>query len=175
MPDKNNQKPWENSFDEELNTSRVKLQKHKRHSQQLIQIGCMIVFVLFMFFAIKSSVDQSNQVSESNSSTSMFVEITTHKPGVKRSSQTAVTHASSTDEVTKPTKAPAAENSSESSMSSSSSEESHDEAILQPTAGQGLYSWALAHGTTAENIYTLNPGLTANNWSSFVGQSIRIS
>lgn len=47
-------------------------------------------------------------------------------------------------------------------------------ATLQPTGGQALYSWAIAHGTTANEIYRLNPGITASNWSNYVGQTVRI-
>jgi len=47
-------------------------------------------------------------------------------------------------------------------------------AVLQPVGGQALYSWALAHGTTANQIYQLNPGITAANWSQYVGTSVRI-
>ena len=64
---------------------------------------------------------------------------------------------------------------SSSEMSSeSSSESTESSAVLQPGPGQGLYSWALAHGTTAENVYALNPGVTADNWANFIGQSLRV-
>lgn len=47
-------------------------------------------------------------------------------------------------------------------------------AVLQPVGGQALYSWALSQGTTANQIYQLNPGITAANWSQYVGTSVRI-
>lgn len=47
-------------------------------------------------------------------------------------------------------------------------------AVLQPAGGQALYSWALSQGTTANQIYQLNPGITAANWSRYVGTSVRI-
>lgn len=47
-------------------------------------------------------------------------------------------------------------------------------ATLQPTGGQALYSWAISQGTTADAIYRLNPGITASNWSNYVGQTVRI-
>lgn len=48
-------------------------------------------------------------------------------------------------------------------------------AVLEPSGGQALYSWAIAHGTTADEIYQLNPGMTSGNWDQYIGQSIRIS
>ena len=105
---------------------------------------------------VASSTHKSSVVSSSSSAVS-----SQSTPAPQRSTNTSsVTDASASQ--------------TQSSEVSSSEKSDSDYAVLQPEGGQALYSWAVAHGTSAAEIYALNPGLTASNWSSYVGQSIRI-
>ncbi|CAH1853629.1 LysM peptidoglycan-binding domain-containing protein [Convivina praedatoris] len=59
-----------------------------------------------------------------------------------------------------------------SQSSSSSQAATGNTAVLAPS--QTLYNFAVSHGTTTQQVISLNPGLNANNYSQYAGQALRV-
>lgn len=108
--------------------------------------------------------------SKSSSSSSSAVS----SSAVSSSSQASEVQPDNDAQASSATAQPQAETSSSVAANATPAEPSAQYAVLQPVGGQALYSWAISQGTTASEIYQLNPGITAANWSQYVGQSVRI-
>ena len=119
--------------------------------------------------SVKSSEPHRKSVSSAASSTHKSAVLSSSSSAVSSQAAPAPQRSTNSSSVTDAT-----DSKTQSSSLSSSEKTGNDYAVLQPESGQGLYSWAIAHGTSAAEVYALNPGLTASNWSSYVGQSIRI-
>ncbi|GAP02586.1 hypothetical protein FPFC_020330 [Fructobacillus pseudoficulneus] len=90
--------------------------------------------------------------------------------------------ASSSSSATATSQSQSAASSQSQSATSQAQQSSDDQAASQAASantavlatGQTLYNFAVTHGTTADQIYNLNPGVTAQNYTQYAGQSLKI-
>ena len=119
--------------------------------------------ILMASFLLVGSFSFAQKLSPSTSM--MLHEAKTAQKKAKAASQSAA-------EASSKAASESAASSSEASSSSSSSSESDGNTVKFESGT--LYSFAVANGTTPEALYSLNPGLTASNYSTYYGQDLKV-
>ena len=192
MTEKNNeQQPWEASFKDEA-TGQYSRTQHRRKSQRVsMVVGILVLIVIALSFvpvykylqALNKPVDATTS-TELPATTSTKTTTTTSKvTETAKSESRAKKAASASEKKAKAASQSAAEasskaasesaaSSSEASSASSSSSESDGNTVKFESGT--LYSFAVANGTTPEALYSLNPGLTASNYSTYYGQDLKV-
>ena len=192
MTEKNNeQQPGEASFKDEA-TGQYSRTLNRRKSQRVsMVVGILVLIVIALSFvpvykylqALNKPVDATTS-TELPATTSTKTTTTTSKvTETAKSESRAKKAASASEKKAKAASQSAAEasskaasestaSSSEASSASSSSSESDGNTVKFESGT--LYSFAVANGTTPEALYSLNPGLTASNYSTYYGQDLKV-
>lgn len=192
MTEKNNeQQPWEASFKDEATGQYSRTQNRRRSQRVSMVVGILVLIVIALSFvpvykylqALNKPVDATTS-TELPATTSTKTTTTTSKvTETAKSESRAKKAASASEKKAKAASQSAAEasskaasesaaSSSEASSASSSSSESDGNTVKFESGT--LYSFAVANGTTPEALYSLNPGLTASNYSTYYGQDLKV-
>ncbi len=192
MTEKNNeQQPWEASFKDEATGQYSRTQNRRKSQRVSMVVGILVLIVIALSFvpvykylqALNKPVDATTS-TELPATTSTKTTTTTSKvTETAKSESRAKKAASASEKKAKAASQSAAEasskaasesaaSSSEASSASSSSSESDDNTVKFESGT--LYSFAVANGTTPEALYSLNPGLTASNYSTYYGQDLKV-
>ncbi|USS92232.1 LysM peptidoglycan-binding domain-containing protein [Fructobacillus americanaquae] len=103
---------------------------------------------------------------------------TTSSASSQSSDATSSAQSSTSQSATSSSQADSAAQSSQSQANQASDDQAAASAATANTAtlnaNQTLYNFAVTHGTTTDQIYALNPGVTAQNYSRFAGQALKI-
>lgn len=171
MTEKNNeQQPWEASFKDEATGQYSRTQNRRKSQRVSMVVGILVLIVIALSFvpvykylqALNKPVDATTS-TELPATTSTKTITTTSKVTETAKSESRAKKAASASEK----KAKAA------SQSASSSSSESDGNTVKFESGT-LYSFAVANGTTPEALYSLNPGLTASNYSTYYGQDLKV-
>ena len=192
MTEKNNeQQPWEASFKDEATGQYSRTQNRRKSQRVSMVVGILVLIVIALSFvpvykylqALNKPVDATTS-TELPATTSTKTTTTTSKvTETAKSESRAKKAASASEKKAKAASQSAAEasskaasesaaSSSEASSASSSSSESDGNTVKFESGT--LYSFAVANGTTPEALYSLNPGLTASNYSTYYGQDLKV-
>ena len=170
MTEKNNeQQPWEASFKDEATGQYSRTQNRRKSQRVSMVVGILVLIVIALSFvpvykylqALNKPVDATTS-TELPATTSTKTTTTTSK----------VTETTKSAEASSKAASETAASSSEASSASSSSSESDGNTVKFESGT--LYSFAVANGTTPEALYSLNPGLTASNYSTYYGQDLKV-
>lgn len=192
MTEKNNeQQPWEASFKDEATGQYSRTQNRRKSQRVSMVVGILVLIVIALSFvpvykylqALNKPVDATTS-TELPATTSTKTTTTTSKiTETAKSESRAKKAASASEKKAKAASQSAAEASSKAASESaaSSSEASSSASSSSETDGNTvkfesgtLYSFAVANGTTPEALYSLNPGLTASNYSTYYGQDLKV-
>lgn len=182
MTEKNNeQQPWEASFKDEATGQYSRTQNRRKSQRVSMVVGILVLIVIALSFvpvykylqALNKPVDATTS-TELPATTSTKTTTTTSKVTETAKSESRAKKAASQSAAEASSKAASesAASSSEASSSSSSSSESDGNTVKFESGT--LYSFAVANGTTPEALYSLNPGLTASNYSTYYGQDLKV-
>lgn len=123
---------------------------------------------------VKTTSSSNSSKKTSQSATSSASSQSSDATSAAQSSTSQATSQSATSA----SQAESAAQSSQSQAAQSSDDQAAASAAAANTAtlgaNQTLYNFAVTHGTTTDQIYALNPGVTAQNYSKFAGQPLRI-
>ena len=161
MTEKNNeQQPWEASFKDEATGQYSRTQNRRKSQRVSMVVGILVLIVIALSFVpVYKYLQALNKPVDAATSTEL---------PATTSTKTTTT----TSKVTETAKSESAASSSEASSASSSSSESDGNTVKFESGT--LYSFAVANGTTPEALYSLNPGLTASNYSTYYGQDLKV-
>lgn len=175
MTEKNNeQQPWEASFKDEATGQYSRTQNRRKSQRVSMVVGILVLIVIALSFvpvykylqALNKPVDATTS-TELPATTSTKTTTTTSKVTETAKSESRAKKAASASEK----KAKAASQSAAEASSKAASES--DGNTVKFESGT-LYSFAVANGTTPEALYSLNPGLTASNYSTYYGQDLKV-
>ena len=192
MTEKNNeQQPWEASFKDEATGQYSRTQNRRKSQRVSMVVGILVLIVIALSFvpvykylqALNKPVDATTS-TELPATTSTKTTTTTSKvTETAKSESRAKKAASASEKKAKAASQSAAEASSKAASESDASSSEASSASCSSSESDGntvkfesgtLYSFAVANGTTPEALYSLNPGLTASNYSTYYGQDLKV-
>lgn len=181
MADDNRQEnPWDASFQENSNNQYSRTQNRRKSQRVSLVVGVLVVAVIALSFVpVYKYLQALNRPSETTgiSTLSTTSETTTSKASVSKAKSSSEKAASAKSASEAKASSEAAAKSSSEAAQSSSEAASSSSAAAEDTAqfeSGTLYSFARANNTTTDNLYALNPGLTAENYASYYGQALKI-
>lgn len=181
MDDQN--KPWETSFDNQEDTVKKysRTANRKKTKRVSLIVGLLVTLILVLSFVpVYSYLKELNKPSQANQGTAVSAldhnqtktsvskvdgQTKTEKAKLKKQKE-AEAKATSEKEAAKASEEQAAKESSEKAESTVKMELPSD----RPT----LFGFAAAHNISVDQLYSLNPGLTADNYTQWVGKDVKI-
>ena len=184
-------KPWEASFSSEEPAQKYSRSANRRKSRQVsVIVGLFVTIIMILsFIPIYNYLQGLNKPNNTTAISALSSAKTTtsiskvdkvtkseKKAAQKASSEKKAASASEakakSESVAKAKSASLAKSSSAASSASASSSSSTGTTAVFSSGT--LYSFAVSHDTTPEALYTLNSGLTASNYTSYYGKSLRV-
>ncbi|GAP03561.1 LysM peptidoglycan-binding domain-containing protein [Fructobacillus tropaeoli] len=138
----------------------------------LVLLSLVLLASAPVYGLMKNSPKTVKTTSNSNSSKKTSQSATSSASS--QSSDATSAAQSSTSQATSQSATSASQAESAAQLSRSQAAQSSDDQAATLGANQTLYNFAVTHGTTTDQIYALNPGVTAQNYSKFAGQALRI-
>ncbi|MDR3190878.1 MAG: LysM domain-containing protein [Lactobacillaceae bacterium] len=182
--DKNNPKPWDASFSDDDPVRKYSRSANRKRTQRVsLVVGVLVTIILLLAFVpVYNYLQELNKPADATAVSSLAVDKTTTSESkvetkTKAQKKAAAKKAAAAKQASaaKASSQAAAEAKSKSEAAAkSSSEAAQNTAKLELSNGQMLFSWSKAHNTTPEAIYALNPGMNADNWSTYIGKEIKI-
>ncbi|CAK1223980.1 MULTISPECIES: LysM domain-containing protein [Fructobacillus] len=143
----------------------------------LVLLSLVLLASAPVYGLVKNSPKMVKTTSSSNSSKKTS-QSATSSASSQSSDATSAAQSSTSQSATSASQSESAAQSSQSQAAQSSDDQAAASAAAANTAtlgaNQTLYNFAVTHGTTTDQIYALNPGVTAQNYSKFAGQALRI-
>ncbi|MFR4252859.1 MAG: LysM peptidoglycan-binding domain-containing protein [Weissella confusa] len=192
MTEKNNeQQPWEASFKDEATGQYSRTQNRRKSQRVSMVVGILVLIVIALSFvpvykylqALNKPVDATTSTelpattsTKTTTTTSKITETAKSKSEsrAKKAASASEKKAKAASQSAAAASSKAASESAASSESSASSSSSESDGNTVKFESGTLYSFAVANGTTPEALYSLNPGLTASNYSSYYGQDLKV-
>lgn len=194
MTEKNNeQQPWEASFKDEATGQYSRTQNRRKSQRVSMVVGILVLIVIALSFvpvykylqALNKPVDATTSTelpattsTKTTTTTSKITETAKSESRAKKAASASEKKAKAASESAAAASSQAASesaaSSSEASSSSASSSSSESDGNTVKFESGTLYSFAVANGTTPEALYSLNPGLTASNYSTYYGQDLKV-
>ncbi|MFL1695567.1 hypothetical protein ACJQWY_01960 [Weissella kandleri] len=181
MDKQKQEKPWEASFEETDAVKKYSRTENRRKSQRVslvvgILVTCVLVLSFVPVYNYLKELNQPNQNAQTaiSSLTNNQTKTSTSKvDGKSKSEKQAEAKAE------KKRKAAEEKAASEKAASEAAAKSSQDEAdsktVLElPADRPTLFGFAAAHNISVEQLYNLNPGLTASNYTQWVGKEVKI-
>lgn len=184
------QKPWESSFDDQPKEQLYSRAQTRRKSQRVsMVVGILVaVIIALSFIPVYKYLQELNQPSNNSTTVAALSDNSKSKTKTskvdlaKQASEKKASIAASKAAISSSKAAAASEKAAaasskaaakEAEESSKASSESEADSEAKFASGT-LYSFAVSHGTTPENLYALNPGLTASNYTEYYGQELKV-
>ena len=192
MTEKNNeQQPWEASFKDEATGQYSRTQNRRKSQRVSMVVGILVLIVIALSFvpvykylqalnkpvyATTSTELPATTSTKTTTTTSKITETAKSKSEsrAKKAASASEKKAKAASQSAAAASSKAASESAASSESSASSSSSESDGNTVKFESGTLYSFAVANGTTPEALYSLNPGLTASNYSSYYGQDLKV-
>jgi len=184
--DQNQQKPWDASFEEEDAVKKYSRTANRKKTKRVsLVVGLlMTVILLLAFVPVYNYLKELNQPnannqttaveslsSENKTTTSTSKVVNKSSSAKKASSEKAASKKAASE---KAASEQAAKESSEAAAKSSSEAAQSTVKLELPADRPTLYGFAAQNNVTVEQLYSLNPGLTADNYSQWVGRDVKI-
>lgn len=180
-------KPWEASFSSEEPAQKYSRSANRRKSRQVsVIVGLFVTIIMILsFIPIYNYLQELNKPNNTTAISALSSAKTTTSISkvdkVTKSEKKAAQKASSEKKAASASEAKAksesvakAKSASLAKSSSASSSSSSSTGTTAVFSSGTLYSFAVSHDTTPEALYTLNSGLTASNYTSYYGKSLRV-
>lgn len=192
MDDQN--KPWETSFDNQEDTVKKYSRTANRKKTKRVSfiVGLLVTLILVLSFVpVYSYLKELNNPNQANQGTAVSalsnnqtktstskVDGQTKSEKVKLKKQKASEAKASSEQEAAKAKAASEEQAakaSEEQAAKESAEKAESTVKMElPSNRPTLYGFAAANNISVDQLYSLNPGLTADNYTQWIGKDVKV-
>ncbi|MCM0582253.1 LysM peptidoglycan-binding domain-containing protein [Weissella diestrammenae] len=181
--DPNQEKPWDASFEEQDVVKKYSRTANRKKTKRVsLVVGLLLTIILILsFIPVFNYLKELNKPAQTTAVASLSENSTTTSTSkVEKNNSSSKKAASKKDEAKKAASEKAASEKAASEKAASDSEKAASEAAQNtvklelPSGRPTLFGFAAEHNVSVSDLYNLNPGLTADNYTSWIGKDVKI-